>query len=273
MVRKPGMVVFHRAFHSVVPYCGVFFCENEVGNAILRDMEPPRHNRWSPDLPEKGENRNIEREFITFIRGEVRALSDDDEQETSDVPQLGRFLPDQLDEHGNREEAEDGETADTNDDVEIPTSPIGTRPPRATSMELGDIGPDGGGGGTHDDDDDNDDDSDGGGQGQGDGPHAATDVAMETRAIALDRHGTTYSLFLRANDAQQHRVKLSVRVVGEESSEPVALESAKQKGRKLKIGDDGSIARVAIKKNETATLEIALVEPRRVSLEVIAHEA
>jgi hypothetical protein len=54
MVRKTGMVVFAKAFRSVVPFCGIFICKNEVGNKLLRDMEPPRHDVWDPDHPEKG---------------------------------------------------------------------------------------------------------------------------------------------------------------------------------------------------------------------------
>ena len=54
MVRQSGMVVYLKQFRAPMPFCGVFMCTNEQGNGLLRAMEPPRHDTWDPNFPEKG---------------------------------------------------------------------------------------------------------------------------------------------------------------------------------------------------------------------------
>ncbi len=94
MVRKTGMVIFAKAFRSLIPFCGVFVCKNEKGNKLLRDMEPPRHDVWDPDHPEKGENKHIESEYNRFIRDCVKELAPVDSSKVLSLPGLNRFLPD-----------------------------------------------------------------------------------------------------------------------------------------------------------------------------------
>jgi hypothetical protein len=54
MVRKTGMVIYQRGYlRSVLPFCGVFFCRNEEGNRLLREMEPPRHSFPTMTRPPK----------------------------------------------------------------------------------------------------------------------------------------------------------------------------------------------------------------------------
>ena len=65
MVRKTGMVIYHQSFRALVPFCGVFFCRNKHGNEILRDMEPPRHDAWDQNHPEKNAHRKDALEFMT----------------------------------------------------------------------------------------------------------------------------------------------------------------------------------------------------------------
>ncbi|WCJ58252.1 hypothetical protein NXS98_10995 [Fontisphaera persica] len=94
MVRKTGMKIFEKHFRSIVPFCGVFMCRNDIGNKLLREMEPPRHDAWDPDHPEKGANRRIESEYVNFIRECIRKLSQPDDAKVISVPDLSRFLPD-----------------------------------------------------------------------------------------------------------------------------------------------------------------------------------
>lgn len=46
-LRKPKMVVFKKTNNKLNGYSGVFVCENEDGNKLLRKMENPQHNEWS----------------------------------------------------------------------------------------------------------------------------------------------------------------------------------------------------------------------------------
>lgn len=94
MVRKTGMVIFPKAFRSVIPFCGVFVCKNETGNRLLREMEPPRHDMWDADHPEKGLNKHIESEYAHFIRECIKELAPTDDSKVLSLPGLNRFLPD-----------------------------------------------------------------------------------------------------------------------------------------------------------------------------------
>lgn len=109
MVRKSGMVIEKRRFKSPVPFCGVFLCTNDIGNAILRDMEPPRHDEWDADHPEKGANKKTDLELTAFIRQCIKELTPADDSTTIHVPGLSKFLPD--DEESN-EQPLDGESLD-----------------------------------------------------------------------------------------------------------------------------------------------------------------
>ncbi len=93
MVRKTGMVIFAQSFRSILPFCGVFMCRNEKGNAKLREMEPPRHDTWDPDHPEKGANRKISKEYGDFIRAQLRSLTPSDNTAVIELPELGKYLP------------------------------------------------------------------------------------------------------------------------------------------------------------------------------------
>jgi len=97
MVRKSGMVIYHKMFRAAVPYCGVFLCRNDEGNALLRAMEPPRHDIWDADFPEKGDNKHIEKEFVEYIKEQIRNLTIKDDSTVIAVPELSRFLPDDED--------------------------------------------------------------------------------------------------------------------------------------------------------------------------------
>src|SRR5262249_10328603 len=72
MARKTVMQICEKSFRSIVPFCGVFQCVSEKGNKILREMEPPGHDKWDPDLPSKGEHKATQTELLAFIRDCVK---------------------------------------------------------------------------------------------------------------------------------------------------------------------------------------------------------
>lgn len=94
MIRQTGMVVFPKRFNSLIPFCGVFICRNDAGNAILREMEPPKHDEWNPDLPEPAASKKYEREYVKFIREVIASLAPIDDSDHIEIEDLNRFLPD-----------------------------------------------------------------------------------------------------------------------------------------------------------------------------------
>ena len=83
--RKTGMLIQLKQFQSpLVRYSGVFLCENDKGNEILKKLEPPSHDKWDknssnakmPDGKTRRDCSAAEREFVSFVRDCVRTLSE-----------------------------------------------------------------------------------------------------------------------------------------------------------------------------------------------------
>jgi hypothetical protein len=131
MVRKAGMVVWPQGFRSIIPFCGVFLCRNDVGNQRLREMEPPKHDVWDPDHPEKGANRRIYKELGDFIRSKLRELAPVDPTQVISIPELSKYLPD---------DEESSETPFENDSTQTdeafqPAQPVTVSPVRRLGLD------------------------------------------------------------------------------------------------------------------------------------------
>ncbi len=48
MIRASHMVIYSRPFIFPGNYAAVFICDDELGNKLLRKMEPPEHDKWEP---------------------------------------------------------------------------------------------------------------------------------------------------------------------------------------------------------------------------------
>jgi hypothetical protein len=80
--RKNLMLIQHKNFRSIVPFTGVFVCDDEKGNAILQKMEPPQHERWDPRVlhaqDENGkplpECSDADAEYRSFLKDEIKKL-------------------------------------------------------------------------------------------------------------------------------------------------------------------------------------------------------
>lgn len=80
--RKRLMLIQHKEFKSIVPYTGLFICEDAKGNRVLQKLELPRHDEWTTKsdhacdyngvlLPECA---SAEKEYIKFIRENLEKL-------------------------------------------------------------------------------------------------------------------------------------------------------------------------------------------------------
>jgi hypothetical protein len=69
VMRKPLMVVRKFRTHVAINYAAIFVGDDDKGNAILREMEPPKHNDWSPKTPDgKSGYQGPYQEVTNFIR-------------------------------------------------------------------------------------------------------------------------------------------------------------------------------------------------------------
>ena len=100
MTRQTGMVIYEASrFKSYRPFAGLFVCESPEGNAYLRHLEPPRHDKWDAN---RGENESEARAVLKSIRDWIneclRHLNPDTQASEAEVPELNRYLPDDEDE-------------------------------------------------------------------------------------------------------------------------------------------------------------------------------
>lgn len=98
---RNDMVVYSQAAHgfSSINYCGVFICDDDDGNSILRDMEPPTHDSFSPErLDEKSEKYNssdgkrILNGIKSIVRDSLQTISDKYKKAAEDIPWLDDLL-------------------------------------------------------------------------------------------------------------------------------------------------------------------------------------
>lgn len=78
--RKTGMEIQKKLHPSLIPYAGVFICNDERGNEILQLMENPQHNKWDAhNAREKGEEwfnkaKEADKELRDFVVESLRSL-------------------------------------------------------------------------------------------------------------------------------------------------------------------------------------------------------
>lgn len=92
MLRKSHMVIYTRLFHHAAPYAGVFICDDDQGNELLRKMEPPAHDKWDPDR-EKEDGRKIMEELTQWIRSCLKEMRKMRSQQISEIPGTAKYLP------------------------------------------------------------------------------------------------------------------------------------------------------------------------------------
>jgi hypothetical protein len=90
LVRATGMVIdTYKPRVGVLPFSGLFVCEDPEGNRLLKSLEPPRHDKWDPKRAEEPEAAEAYEELREWIRDEIRKLIphvDEDQFNETSVP-------------------------------------------------------------------------------------------------------------------------------------------------------------------------------------------
>lgn len=92
-MRKPLMRIGEFRFNTVrAKYAAILICADESGNTLLRELEPPQHDKWDPARsPAKG--RAAIESLRSFVRDELRKRVSENLGETIRIDGLERFLP------------------------------------------------------------------------------------------------------------------------------------------------------------------------------------
>jgi hypothetical protein len=69
----------------------VFICEDEKGNKLLRDIEPPTHDKWNHQGPRS--NKPAVDEIKRFIREELQRIIPQKLGQAASIRGLAKFLP------------------------------------------------------------------------------------------------------------------------------------------------------------------------------------
>ena len=290
MVRATGMVVFQKQFRSNVRFCGVFICGNETGNKLLREMEPPKHDIWDPDHPDKGENKKIESEYRHFIRDSIKTLSPTDDSKVISVPDLSRFLPD--DDDSPEEEFEgdgDKQSRESADRRKLPERIEGKKiDPRRGSQQPDQIEPGEGnedtegGGATFEGAGGNGGNGGGGSNGAGNrgkggstGEQSKPSIPIRYRTFATNLGAGLYAMTVQSEQKSAKNATLAVWTVGDDRKAPAEIISARLRdGKAVPIKMTGVLGPLALPGSKGVLyLEVRLREPMLLAMEVAAHEA
>ncbi|HXO27764.1 MAG TPA: hypothetical protein VOA80_10495 [Thermoanaerobaculia bacterium] len=300
MIRKTGMKIYEKAFRSIVPYCGVFICRSDQGNRVLREMEPPKHDIWDPDHPEKGAQKKTYTELINFIRSCLKSLLPADDTKAIAVPGLQRYLPDDdetpeesFDEAGPQQTAEsfrrqlipgkiEGRTIEFRramqpdeskpelhgDATEEPGEGEGSGGAPGAGSNLTDGGTGGGGGGI-------DTGRAKGTDGAAGGGSSRPSVSIRYRAFPTNSGAGVYKVVVAAGKPPASgKLNLALWAVGDDRKEPVEVRSARLlDGTELLVGPNGLIGPIVAAEADGIKLEVILRHPVRVAMEVAAYEA
>lgn len=302
MIRKTGMVIFTRHYRSLVPYAGVFLCRNDEGNRVLREMEPPKHDEWDANHPEKGAHRKTEKEFEQYIRECIQKLAPADSEKVLNIPDLSQYLPDDEDtpDESFAGEAEPKLSKRESFDRQPETKKIATRKmdrsrrqmqPDETKPGDGDIDTEGqddgsgtgGGQGGGSNDADGGKGAGGGGSGQGsagpkhgsgEGKNSKPAIPIRGRVYATDLAKGVYTVIAEPIKSVKGEVTLSLKAIGDDATgSAVRLAAAEAGGKSLEMPKPGVLGPLKFPGKGRLLVQIKLVEPRKLAMEVEAHEA
>lgn len=121
-MRKPLMKVQVFKTHVPLAYAAVFICEDDSGNEKLREIEPPKHDKWN-STGARG-SASLVNAVRSFIRDTLRSLVPEQELEEIQFEGLNELLP-----------AEFGTTGP----LSAEPGSVGTTTGKPCSEEAGDI--------------------------------------------------------------------------------------------------------------------------------------
>ena len=70
--RNNAMVIEYMNINIGGNFNGVFHCDNDTGSKIFREMEPPRHDKWTPLQPQEPDDQKRCQETYDDLRSKLR---------------------------------------------------------------------------------------------------------------------------------------------------------------------------------------------------------
>lgn len=279
MVRKPKMLVEEKAYRVLrEPYAGVFICENSQGNNVLRDMEPPAHDKWDPARLPQG--LAVLRERDAFVKQSLKTMAESLTSEPEDIPGLDRYLPDSeerdympsesgeaFEETGLSSPQESGREIGAERDAD--TADIGTviRKSIVTNKQqdkVAHVPPEGPGNGTRGR-------ATGQKEGSDDGVRINTSLISFRSFVHDSKDGMEYRIAITGHEDCEGAIRLVA--VGDDGSYPVEILSAMdaKTGKEYETGES-LIKDLVIKAGKTLKLGVRLPSANKYALGIETYE-
>lgn len=97
MARQSGMRIYDYPPRACrVPFVGLFICTDPDGNALLRQLEPPKHDAWDWKRVEGTRGKRALDQIKAWIRDEVKKLNPYFTGDSFNEADLARYLPDSV---------------------------------------------------------------------------------------------------------------------------------------------------------------------------------
>jgi hypothetical protein len=278
MTRKTGMVIYTYAPRVVrVPFAGLFQCDDQRGNRLLKALEPPRHNDWERKRATKPEEKQAIDEIKSWIRTSLRALIPDIDSEVVNEDAIADLLPeDDLSEPDQPKDVEgdlggvpaEGQITDRSSGVQVSI--------KVRREGIGAKGKGGTGGGTNGDviDPDPDRKKKGGRRRKRRGSKGTAGGTATERATQIDLRcyrdpGTdqdrAYQLIARASENYAGNIVLEALTEDGSSVACPIQEAYDATGRALTVAGN-IVGSVDLRENEPVRLKVVLQTPSRFAL-------
>lgn len=260
-MRRTGMVIEERRFNCRRSYAGVLLCRNDEGNAFLRSIEPPRHDKWERErITERGGKGAFDAMW-NWVRRNVQDLNPKPTSEAVDVPNLARYLPDFPEKEKAKRDGEPGLESFAVRGV-IPVSAVRGVPPTIVGRAGGEDVGEGVKG--------RKDTKGGGGAGSGGGrDRPGAEVARTVHLRAVRVTDTTYRVFARTDEPTHGR--LTLKIVNDDGTyDSAELADIRIDGKSV-VRDGNTIRRVGIEKGVPLVMELELASPVPVTLAAVLH--
>ncbi len=280
MVRKPRMLVQEKGYRVLrEPYAGIFICENDKGNALLRDLEPPAHDKWDQARSENN-GMVVLRELDSFIKKSLKTMAESVTSEPEDIPGLSSYLPDSderdympsnsgdaLEETGTASEQESGREIGAEKSSEADGVESVLRKSTVTNKQRGLVEPtppQGPGKGPRGR-------STGPDSGKKEGTRINTSAISFRSFVQNGKDGIEYHLAITAIQDCEGAIRLIA--VGDDGNYPIDLISAREAktGKNYETGDS-MIKGLKIEDGATVKLAVRLASDRKYALGIEAYE-
>lgn len=283
LLRKTGMLITDEQkritrWSGRLDFAGVFLCDSEKGNALLREMENPKHDAFELDRATKANRADCQKalnDLVNWVRECVDDVARPDDGPVDPVEELNELLPD------NDSEPKPGEEGEERDIEGLPI--YSPKPLKSPKINLG----------AAEDEEEEEDEGGGagedgeGGDGESDdlGDGAGTDSTGDHSVILRPVDIRNVRIVPDAEDANKKKVHFTPLksgpivvslafaeddgIVRQESK--IQIKGAAEAGAKEDLPSDKHTVTVEAQKGKRLSLNIALGEAVSDSIAVAAH--